>query len=389
MKFSKRIGSGVAALAIAVAACTAGVHARTTPYALSTVPSSAVVGIPARPSTEANIARLTTNLLERSQFSHHPLDAELAAKFLDGYLDSLDGARSLFLESDVTEFAPLRAKLAQATRESGDTSTARLIFARYLARLAQQTRYATDFLKTSSFDFTGHDQYSLDREHAARPRDLAAAQGLWRQQLRAEYLQEKLTDVQPAKIIETLERRYAEQLALMQGLTPQEVLDIYLNALAHVYDPHSDYLGHEEMESLSIQMNLALFGIGATLEDDDGYCEIRALVPGGPAARSGVLKPGDRILAVAQSGKPSVELKNMPLTRTVELIRGPKGTEVTLSILPEGAPDGTVPKLVPLVRSEIKLEDEQARAKILDLASGKGQTLRLGVIELPSFYADM
>ncbi len=387
MKPLNRIRSCVAVLALVSAACTAGVRSHSAGKSAPAAKSASAASD--QPTTEANITRLTTDILERSQFAHHPLDAELAGKFLDGYLDSLDGNRSLFLASDLTELAPYRATLAQATRAAGDTSAARAILARYLMRLEQQTSYATESLKTGTFDFTGNDAYSLDREHAERPRDLAAARELWRQQLRAEYLQEKLADAPPEKVVETLTHRYAERLATMKGLDKEEVLDIYLNALAHVYDPHSDYLGHEEMESLSIQMNLALFGIGAALESNDGACEIRSLVPGGPAARSGVLKPGDRILAVAQLGKAPVEIKNMPLSRTVELIRGPKGTPVTLTILPDGAPDGSVPKIVPLVRDEIKLEDEQASAHILDLQAAKGPALRLGVLDLPSFYADM
>ena len=140
---------------------------------------------------------MTAGFLEASQFAHHPLDTELAGKFLDRYLDDLDGSRSLFLQSDVEEFATYRATLAQATHEDGDTSAAHAIFARYLQRLAQRAAYVTELLRTAKFDFTGHDVYSFDREHAQRPRDLQAAQKLWRQQLRAEYLQEKLADKSP------------------------------------------------------------------------------------------------------------------------------------------------------------------------------------------------
>ena len=352
-------------------------------------PKHVASGAPVTPTTEANITRLTSSILERSQFAHHPLDAEFAGKFLDSFLDELDGTRSLFLAADLREFSAYRATLAEATRETGDTSAARAIMARYLERLAQQTTYAEQLLQTEKFDFSGQDSFAVDREHAERPADLPAAQALWKQQLRAQYLQEKLSDTAPDKIAETLTRRYSQQLATMRGLSKEEVLDIYLNSLAHVYDPHSDYLGHEQMESLSIAMNLALFGIGATLETSDGYCQIRALVAGGPAAQSGALKPGDRIVGVAQAGKPMVEIKNMPLSRTVELIRGPKGTALTLSILPEGAKEGSVPQIVPLVRDEIKLEDEQASARIVDLPRGKNPKLRLGVLDLPSFYANM
>lgn len=344
---------------------------------------------PSGPATEANITRLTAELLESSQFSHHPLDSELAGKFLDRYLDALDAARSLFLQSDVTEFSAYRTKLAQATHDSGNTDAAHIIFNRYLERLGQRTTYVTNLLRTGKFEFTGHDSYALDREGLARPRDIAAAQEVWRQQTRAEYLQEKLGDKAPEKIISVLVRRNEQQLRTMKALHGDEVVEIYLNALAHVYDPHSDYLGHEQMESLSIAMNLSLFGIGASLQTEDGYCKIHELLPGGPAARSGLFKPGDRIIAVAQGSKDPVDIVNMPLSRAVELIRGPKGTTVRLTIIPAGGADGAMTKTISLVRDEIKLADQEAKARIIDLPVGKGASVRLGVIDLPSFYAEM
>jgi hypothetical protein len=219
-----------------------------------------------------------------------------------------------------------RATLAQTTRRTGETRTARVIFDRYLERLEQRAAYVTNALQTGKFDFTGHDDYSFDREHAPRPANLAVAQALWMQQLRAEYLQEKLADKKPVEIVKTLADRYTQLVQNMKELNQDDVLDIYLNALAHVYDPHSDYLGQEQMESFAIAMNLSLYGIGATLHSDDGYCTISDLVPGGPAARSGLLKPGDRIVTVAQAGKNPVDVVNMPLSHAVELIRGPKGS---------------------------------------------------------------
>jgi carboxyl-terminal processing protease len=345
---------------------------------------------PADPSTEANVTRLVAGLLEQSQFSHHPLDAELAGKFLDGYLDSLDVTRSVLLQSDVKEFGKYREVMAKGTRSAGDTSPARAIYARFVERLEQQTAYDVGLLKTTKFDFTGKDTFSLDREKAQRPADLTAAQALWRQALRAEYLQEKLQDKPAEDITKTLTRRHQRQLTTIKTLHPDEVLEIYLNSLAHVYDPHSDYLGHEQMESLSISMNLSLFGIGAVLESQDGYTKVRELVPGGPAARGGMVKPGDRIVAVAQGSKDPVDVIDMPLSRVVEMIRGPKGSTVVLTVIPSGGLDSAPRKAITIVRDEINLEDQQAKARILDLPTGKpAETLRVGVIDLPSFYADM
>jgi carboxyl-terminal processing protease len=340
-------------------------------------------------TTESNITRLTTNVLENSQFAHHPFDSELAGTLLERYMDALDRTRSLLLQTDVAEFMSQRAALAEATRGVGSTDVAQAIFKRYLERLGQRVSYGAKLLKTGSFDFTGHDAYVFDRQHAERPRDLTAAEGLWKQQIRAEYLQEKLADKKPEQVVKTLLQRGEQELRTMRALQGDEVLEIYLDALAHVYDPHSDYLGHEQMESLSIAMNLSLVGIGATLEMKDGYCTVRALSAGGPAAKGGVLKLGDRIVAVAQAGKEPVDIANMPISRAVELIRGAKGSTVTLRVLPMDAPEGSLLKTETLVRDEIKLEDQEAKATLVELPTGNGAPTRLGVIDLPSFYADM
>ncbi|HZR21556.1 MAG TPA: carboxy terminal-processing peptidase [Verrucomicrobiae bacterium] len=339
-------------------------------------------------SEEANITRLTARLLESSQFSHHRLDDELAAKFLDRYLDTLDSAHLLFLQSDLDNFDIFRPQLAQLTRQSGDTRPAHVIFARYLERLNQQVSYVTNLLSSETFDFSGHDQYQLEREHAPRPRNLAEAQHLWRQHVRFEFLQEKLADKKPEEIRTTLSHRYTRFQQTMSKFNSDSVVELYLNALAHVYDPHSDYLGHQQMESLSMEMNLSLFGVGATMRVEDGYCKVSEVMPGGPAARSGLVNPGDRIVAVAQSDGEPVDVMDLPLSQAVELIRGPKGTTVKLTLIPSGA-DPSTRKTVSLIRDEIKLEDERARARIVDLPRGGNATRRVGVIDLPSFYASM
>src|SRR5271166_1638355 len=213
-------------------------------------------------STSPDVVRLTAEVLEHSQFAHHRLDDELAAKFLDRYLDALDGSRTLFFLADQEEFALLRHSLAEGTRRDGDLGPARVIFQRYLQRLGQRAAFVTTTLQTQTFDFSGHDRWEYDRTDAPRPRDLADAQALWLQQLRAEYLLEKVNGKTPAKIVETLIARQTRMVRMMKNFDDGEVSEIYLNALAHVYDPHSDYFGPEEAKDFSISMNLSLVGIG-------------------------------------------------------------------------------------------------------------------------------
>ncbi len=335
-------------------------------------------------ATASAVTLITTKVLETSQYAHHPLDAELVTRFLDRYLDSLDGSRLLFLQSDVAEFGKLRSSLAQGLRQQGDVEPARIIFQRYLQRLAQHDAWVSEALQKEQFDFTGDDRFTYDRKDAARPADLTAAKNLWRQQLRYDYLQEKLGGKKPEEIAKTLADRSSRSLQTMRKLNDDSVLEIYLEALAHDYDPHSDYMGREQLQSFQMVMNLSLVGIGATLESEDGFCKIHELVAGGPAAKSGLIKVGDRIVGVAQGdGKDFADLVNLPLTQAVELIRGPKGSTVRLSILPAGTASGGVRKTVAIVRDEVKLEDAQAKARVIDLPGEQ----RIGVIDLPGFYA--
>src|ERR1700712_4769403 len=145
-------------------------------------------------STEANITRLTASILGSSQFAHHPLDKDLAAKFLDRYLDAIDGTRSLFFQSDVKELAGSQGAFVRATMDKGDTHLAHVIWKRYLERLEQRRTFANTTLDAGpgGFTFTGHESYQLDRSTLARPVDANSAQGLWKERLRAAYLDEKI-----------------------------------------------------------------------------------------------------------------------------------------------------------------------------------------------------
>jgi carboxyl-terminal processing protease len=336
-------------------------------------------------STEVDITRATARLLDREPFSPHPVDAWFSSKFLDQYLDALDGTHHLFLQCDLAEFDRFRPDLALMTLREGETRPAHIIYARYLKRLAQQVYFETNLLHHEQFDFTGHDSWQGDRHDEPAPSDLPAAKDIWRTEVREDYLREKLAATPPEEIVPMLTLRYEGLLRTMRRLDSNQVLEIYLDTLAHVYDPHSDYFGREEWENFNIGMKLSLGGIGGTLQGKGGYSIISYLVPGGPAARSGMIKPGDRIVAVGQGDGKSVNVVGAPPTQVVELIRGLKGSTVRLTIIPAGANDSTR-KTVSLVRDEVKLADEHAKAAIIDLPQTGDIALRVGVVDLPTFY---
>lgn len=445
---------------------------------------------------DSKIARLVATLLERSHYSQQPINEAVSSKFYDRYLDALDPAHLIFLQSDTEQFERWRNMVGEMTLRFGNTTPAYAIYNRFMKRFEQQVAYSTNLLKDSVFTFTGEDRYLINRREAPRPKDEAEAHRLWRERVRYEYLQELLNLVRPVEvtqllrkrlaketpeklladlrgsrqraetlhrksatngsatatlstnapvlkltnqvtlalegklsderaneivalfeqrlgrepletilqavqtkvearnrdeIVKLISRRYGRQLRMLMDFDQDEVLQIYLTSLCHAYDPHSDYMSKSSLENFNISMKLSLFGIGAVLRSEDGYCKIMELMPG-PAQRSGQVKANDRIIAVAQATNEPVDVVDMKLSKVVELIRGPKGTEVRLTIIPADAPDPSIRKTVTLTRDEIKLEDQEAKAKIIELPpqdNRTAKTTRLGIIDLPSFYADL
>jgi carboxyl-terminal processing protease len=335
---------------------------------------------------DGTIAKFTTLLLEQQHFSKLQLNDSISTKFLDRYLDALDQLHMHFLQSDLDDFESYRTILDDLIEKKGDVTPAHHIFARFFKRIEQRVAYVGELLTTEKFEFSGDDRYNLDRRKAAAPKTLDEARELWRQHLRYEILQEKLNKEKPEEIGAKISRRYARLLRMYQDFDGDDVFELYLSALTRVYDPHSDYMGKSALDNFNVSMKLALFGIGALLQSEDGYCKIKSLVPEGPAARSKKIQENDRIIGVAQGDNQPVDVVEMKLNKVVEMIRGPKGTEVRLTIIPADAHDPSVRKTVTLVRDEIKLEDQEAKAKIIELPGEK--QLKLGVIDLPSFYAD-
>jgi carboxyl-terminal processing protease len=350
---------------------------------------------------DAKIAYVTAGLLEAYHYLQRPLDKELSEKFFYEYvggMEGLDPRHENFLQSDIDEFGIYRTNLDHLTTggHTADLTPAFVIWQRYNERFQQHVAYVDELLKQDKFKFTGDDTFAFDRRHAPFPKNLDEAKALWRERARYEYLQEKLAREifetnnafvvkLPAgantNIITTLENRYRWLLHVTTNGGSDYVLQTYLNALAHAYDPHSDYLSAPHAQDFSIIMSLGLVGIGAQLSEDDGYCTIQSLIPGGPASKSKMLKEGDRIIAVAQTNKPPVDTVDMDLEKVVQMIRGLKNTEVRLTISP--AEDRAARHVVTLVRDQIKLEDSEAKAKLIEQPDGK----RIGIIDLPSFYA--
>ena len=215
------------------------------------------------------------------------------------------------------------------------------------------------------------------------------ADAVWRGRISSELLQEHLSEhpIEPGPKL--IARRYERLARNVHEQDKEEQVKLFLDALAQAYDPHSEYLSKADLKNFSINMGLSLVGIGAMLRTEDGYAKIESLVPGGPAQTDGRLKVGDRITAVAQGNGEFADVRDMRLDKVVEQIRGKKGTKVRLLVIPADSPDPSKRKTIELVRDEIKLKDQEARADVIIKKDENGEPVKLGWITLPSFYADM
>jgi carboxyl-terminal processing protease len=339
-------------------------------------------------ASKETIAMSVGRLLEEGHYTRQKLNEEISKKFLLSYLELLDFSHLFFTQKDVDALNTKYGNSIAGDVLLGTLKPAYEIYALYTKRVDDRVAKIKELLK-QPIDFKSNATVELSRQKAAWPKDEAEADQLWRGRITNELLQEHLSEhpIEPAP--QLVARRYDRLARNVHEQDKDEQIKLFLDALAQAYDPHSEYLSKADMKNFSINMGLSLVGIGAMLRSEDGYAKIESLVPGGPAQLDGRLKVGDRITAVAQGQADYVDVREMRLDKVVEMIRGKKGTRVRLLAIPSDAADPSRRKNVELVRDEIKLKDQEARADIIIKKDENGDPIKLGWLTLPSFYADM
>ena len=339
-------------------------------------------------ASRETIAMSVGRLLEEGHYTRQKLNEDVSRKFLQTYLEMLDFSHLFFTQKDIDD---LNAKYGSSMAGDvllGNLKPAYEIYALYTKRMDDRVAKIKELLK-QPIDFKGSATVELSRQKSSWPKDDAEADQLWRGRIANELLQEHLSEHPIEPPAQLVARRYDRLARNVHEEDKDEQMKLYLDALAQAYDPHSEYLSKADMKNFSINMGLSLVGIGAMLRSEDGYAKIESLVPGGPAQADGRLKVGDRITAVAQGPADYVDVREMRLDKVVEMIRGKKGTHVRLLVIPSDATDPSRRKNVELVRDEIKLKDQEARADIIIRKDENGDPIKLGWLTLPSFYADM
>src|ERR1700756_2450117 len=357
--------------------------------ALCAVVLAAATAIPpAIASSKETIAMSVGRLLEEGHYTRQKLNEDVSKKFLQTYLEMLDFSHLFFTQKDVDELNAKYGNSMAADILLGNLKPAYEIYSLYTKRVDDRVAKIKDLLK-QPIDYKGNGTIELSRQKSPGPKDENEADTIWKGRIANELLQEHLSEhpIEPGP--QLVSRRYDRLARNVHEEDKDEQVKLFLDALAQSYDPHSEYLSKSDLKNFSINMGLSLVGIGAMLRSEDGYAKIESLVAGGPAQVDGRLKVGDRISAVAQGPADFVDVRDMRLDKVVEMIRGKKGSKVRLLVIPADAADPSKRKNVELVRDEIKLKDQEARADIIIKKDDEGRAVKLGWITLPSFYADM
>lgn len=356
-------------------------------------------------------ARQVATLLDRSHYLDKHMDKATGKQILTAYFDALDPNHSTFLQSDIDEFTKKYGDNFADYLKRGDLSAGFAIYQRFQQRSNEYYAFADNFLK-QPVNLKRNDSVVMNREKApffATPQEQKT---YWEQQLtfqligmtlsqEEEKAKEKVFEANPNEYNtqdlvkndtrspnEILANRLNRQKGQMDRITSDQVMETILNAATGVYDPHTLYFAPVQANEMQIQSSLELVGIGVSIQPDrknPDYTKIMTLVDGGPAARSGQIKANDLIIGVAEDGQKMVDTVGWSVREVVNLIRGKKGTQVTLRVKSPNTPDSSAHN-VTLIRDVIQQEESGVTHRVINVKDDNGVEKRIGVLDIPSFY---
>jgi len=325
-------------------------------------------------------------MLETLHFNNEEISDETFTELIREFMSKLDYNRLYFLQTDEEAFIDTYApRLSMQMRHKGNLDAAFAIYGRYREIALERIQWILEKLE-EDWAFDGDEEYEYDRSESPWPANLEEANQLWVKRLKQEMLQELLNDKTVDEAKERITKRYERQLRSIKEFGSSDVQEIFLTSLTHIFDPHSTFFSSDTFEDFSIHMRLSLVGIGALLSEEDGYCVIRELIPGGPAKNTTDLKPNDRIVAVAQGDGEPVDIIDMGLRKVVDQIRGEKGSIVKLTIIPADAVDESERRVVSIVRDTVRINSSRCEGEIFTVPTASGATVSMGVIDIPGFY---
>ena len=333
---------------------------------------------------------LYREILDRLATRHYrgqEINDDLSKRYLAEYIEMLDPLKSYFLQSDIDNFNQWSTKLDDLARR-GDVEPGFIMFNRLRDIALAQLKENIALLESDyEFDLTQDETIVIDGDERTWMVTPEERSDYWRKRLKDAMIRLLLNDKEPTKARELLIKRFNTQMTQMAQRDSQDVFQLYVNALAALYDPHTSYFSPRTTDNFQINMSLSLEGIGAELTTEDEYTKISRIIPGGPADLQGILKARDKIISVGQSANDMVDVIGWRLDDVVQLIRGDKDSTVWLEVLSGGSDSTDSSKIVTIVRDKVKLEDKSVQSKIINVQQD-GVDLTLGVIEIPAFYMD-
>ena len=334
--------------------------------------------------------RLTNEIIEILEKHHFTKKKYLSIKTeaLNSFLDRLDPSRSVFLEKEVNSFATKDLE-AEINDQHASLEQAFKIFELYRSRYLERYQLQKSLLsEIETLDLRQNRKILRDRTESDRKETIEDLMRLWEDLLINDVIQLNLSGNDFNETKNKLTKRIDNQFNFFERTKSEDVINLYINSITLSYGPHTTYMSPKRTEDFDIDMSLSLEGIGALLSNDGLYTTIASLVPGGPAEKSNKLKPNDRIVGVAQETEDVItDVIGWRIDDVVQLIRGPKNTEVKLEVIPATSLDETQTKIITLTRNFVKLEDQAAQKRIINIKKSDSE-YKLGVVELPAFYMD-
>ena len=260
----------------------------------------------------------------------------------------------------------------------------------YFNRLIEATNFQIREIKKKKFDFTKNEEILINDEERIWQKNIYALKQSWKKLAKNDVLTSMLVDKSLDEASEIIEKRYKNRLRRITQRKEEDIFSISMNNLTSLFDPHSSYFSPKSAEDFEMTMSLKLEGIGALLTTEDDYPVIVSVVPGGPAEKTGKINPDDKIVKIKQfekSNSSSIDVVGWRIDEVVQLIRGKAGTKVELEIIPAQTEDYSERKFVTITREEVTLEEQAAKSRIVEIEQNT-RTIKIGIIDLPTFYSD-
>lgn len=354
---------------------------------LAVLPGSALAVDGPRPDRHHEVLSHVVALgLENFHLAGQRIDDAVADQWMAAHLDTLDPDRLFFTEADARALALMAPTMDDGIRRfPADVSPAFTVHARFRERVHERVAFATKMLSEPvSLERPG-ESWQRNREDAAWAADSAALDATWRDRITDQLIVRALADEDPDEARTALAKRYQRLAEDIDAYDANDVLESWLASLGGVYDPHTIWFKPAAKDDFDIQMSDRLEGIGATLRTEGEHTRVVSLVPGGPADLGGALQPDDRIVSVRQGNSKDVtDIVGMRIDRVVKLIRGAKGTDVVLTVIPADAGTDDELKEIRITRDEVVIEAASAKLEVKEVG-GK----RIAVVDVPSFYQDV